>query len=291
MRRRRVAVARLVADAIGIDRAHLATGADLDAELLQLLSRFGRQLGHEAAEHAIGALEQHDARMRRINASELHRQGVQRDLAHRAGHLDAGGSGADDDKGHPRSALRRVGAALGTLERADDAGADRQRIGQGLQPRRMPRPVVVAEVAVRRAGCDDQVVVGERLVSVERHLMRCCVDRRHFGLQDRQVTALHLAPQRVANRRADGGRTQARGRDLVQQRLEQVVVGAVDKRDLDVGLRQRAHRFEPAEAAADHQHLGTCRRCAHVWLSCGVADSSRRRTRLMWLRSAYSSSA
>src|SRR2546423_11423762 len=32
--------------------------------------------------------------------------------------------------------------------------------------------------------------------------------------------------------------------DLVQQRLDQVMVGAVDERDLDVGLRQCAHRSE-----------------------------------------------
>ncbi len=42
------------------------------------------------------------------------------------------------------------------------------------------------------------------------------------------------------------------GRHLVEQRLEQVVVGAVDDGDVDVRVRQRADHVEPAEPAADH---------------------------------------
>ena len=52
---------------------------------------------------------------------------------------------------------------------------------------------------------------------------------------------------------AMSGAESAGGRDLVEQRLEHVVVAAVDDRDLDVVPPQHARRRQPAEAAAqDH---------------------------------------
>ena len=45
------------------------------------------------------------------------------------------------------------------------------------------------------------------------------------------------------------------GRDLVQKRLKQMVIVAVDHGHIDRGLRQRARRFEPAEAGADNNHM------------------------------------
>ena len=221
------------------------------------------------------------------------RQRVLRDLAHRAGHLHPGRAAADHGEGHPGVALGRVGGALGPLEGADDAGADVERVGQRLQARRVRRPFVVAEVAVRGAGGDDQVVPGDPLAAVDADAAAGDVDRLHLGLQDRQVAALHLPLQHVADRRADRRRAEAGGRHLVEQGLEQVVVGAVDEDDLDRRLRQRPHRLDAAEAAADHQHA----RPRHQGFpaaagSTGAAGSiSRSATMWMWARRAYSSSA
>ena len=44
------------------------------------------------------------------------------------------------------------------------------------------------------------------------------------------------------------------GGDLVEQRLEEVVVGAVDERDVDVGPTQELCGEEPAEAPTDDEH-------------------------------------
>ena len=41
------------------------------------------------------------------------------------------------------------------------------------------------------------------------------------------------------------------GRDLVEQRLEGVVVVLVDEDDVDVGVLQLARRADPAEPAAE----------------------------------------
>jgi hypothetical protein len=106
------------------------------------------------------------------------------------------------------------------------------------------------------AGGHDQVVVGQGAAVVQLHLTCGDVDRARLGLQHRQPAAAHLAPQDVADGRRHGRGRKAGGGHLVQQRLEQVVVGAVDQRDLDRCPRQHAHRFQPAEPAADDDDVG-----------------------------------
>ncbi len=63
------------------------------------------------------------------------------------------------------------------------------------------------------------------------------------------------------------------------------MVGAVDERDLDRRMRQRAHRLEAAEAAADDEHA---RALAHARLATPPGTGSIRRsaTMWMWVRSA-----
>ncbi len=203
-------------------------------------------------------------------------------LDQRAGHLHAGRPGTDDGKAHPRGALLRVVAALGKFEGANDPRPDVEGVGERLQPRRDSGPVVVTEVAVRRARSEDQVVVADALAIVQGHAARGAVESDDFGLQNDEVAALHLAPQDVADRRRDRGRRQAGRSDLVQQRLEQMVVGAVDERDIDLGAREAAYRLQPAEAAADDQDA----RAAHPASSDASCACNLPRTSSMWLRSA-----
>ena len=123
----------------------------------------------------------------------------------------------------------------------------------------------MAKVAVRGAGSDDQVVVADRVRTaagiggVKEQAARCSVDARHFGLQYRQIAALHLAAQHMANRRADRWRTQTGRRNLVEQGLEEMVICAVD--DCDVYFRpgQGFDGFHVAKTAAyycDPWHVG-----------------------------------
>ena len=55
----------------------------------------------------------------------------------------------------------------------------------------------------------------------------------------------------------DVGRVQGRGGDLVEQRLEQVMIRAVDDRQADVGPPQRLRRGQAAEAAAEDHDART----------------------------------
>src|SRR5215472_3852543 len=53
------------------------------------------------------------------------------------------------------------------------------------------------------------------------------------------------------------GRRQRRGRDLIEKRLKQVVVVAVDDGDLDGRARQRSGGLEPGKACADNHDMRT----------------------------------
>jgi hypothetical protein len=57
--------------------------------------------------------------------------------------------------------------------------------------------------------------------------------------------------QHGSDRGGDVARGECRGRDLVQQRLEQVVVVLVDQRDVDRRAVQRPRSAQSPEAAAD----------------------------------------
>ena len=88
-----------------------------------------------------------------------------------AGEFDAGRAGADDDEGQQRGAPCRIGLALGTLERHQDAPAQRGGVLQRLQARRERLPFVMAEIGVARAGGENQRVVGQRAAVIEQHAL------------------------------------------------------------------------------------------------------------------------
>ena len=92
-------------------------------------------------------LDQEDPRVLRADRAEVAPQRVVRDLAERAGELDAGRAAADDDERHPRPPPLGIGLALGGLERDEDPAADLRRVVDRLEARRERRPLVVPEVA------------------------------------------------------------------------------------------------------------------------------------------------
>ena len=136
------------------------------------------------------------------------------------------------------SSLRRSAgssADLGLLEGRQDAGADFGGVADRLQAGRGLLPFVVAEIGVARAGRDHQdsrrecggsSVITMRAVGVD------VLDLFH------QHGRVLLAPQDAADRHGDLRRRQAGGRHLVEQRLEQMVVAAVDDRHVDRRLAQ-----------------------------------------------------
>jgi hypothetical protein len=74
----------------------------------------------------------------------------------------------------------------------------------------------------------------------------------HLGQHDARVG---LFPDHAAQRRRNEATWQDPGCDLIQQRLEQVMIGPVHDRDVDIGAGQGTRHPDPAEPATDDDHL------------------------------------
>ena len=137
------------------------------------------------------------------------------------------------------------------LERQQDATANIERVLERLEARRDHAPLVVAEVGVGRATRHDQIVVRQFTVSQDQSLAGP-VDFAHLGKQHFDV---RLAPQNPADRRSNVPRGQRGHRHLIEQRLKDMVVAAVDDGDPDPGAPERAGRIQPAESPADDDDM------------------------------------
>ena len=125
-------------------------------------------------------------------------------------------------------------ARLGHLERAEHPAPDGQRVRDRLHPGRERGELVVPEVGLAHPGGDDQVVVAELDGSPSgrraAHLRAAGSMPSHLGQHALDV----LVPlEHLAQRGGDLPLGQDAGGALVEQRLEQVVLGAVDEGDGD----------------------------------------------------------
>ena len=147
----------------------------------------------------------------------------------------------------------RIRLALGTLEREEHTAADVERVFERLEPRRQWLPFVMAEVGVRRAARHDQVVVGQLAVGEYQSLRRWRSTPRTSASS---TSTLRLTPQNPPNRRGDVARRQRCHRHLIEQRLEDVMVAAIDDGQLDASVAQGAGGIEAAESTADDDDMG-----------------------------------
>jgi hypothetical protein len=206
----------------------------------------------ERGQDARAGLEQHDARVGGVDGAEVAREHEAAKLSERAGELDARRAAADHDEREQALALVLVVGALGPLERDEHAAPHLDGVGERLEPRRVRLPVVVAEVARVGAGRDDDVVVRHVLAALDAHdLLR----EVHRGHRPQEHLSVVLPRQDGTDGRGDVRRRQARARDLVEQRLEEVMIGAVDERDPHVVARMEegfGGRQAPEPSAYDH---------------------------------------
>ena len=103
-----------------------------------------------------------------------------------------------------------------------------------------------------RARGDDQVVVFHRPVRGDhapaRDINALRLGQYHLGV--------FLVAQDVAQRFRDVRRRERRGRDLIEQRLEEVMILAIEERDAHADLAERLRGLQSAEAAADDDDAG-----------------------------------
>ena len=207
----------------------------------------------QCRQHARAGLDQNDLRGARIDPAEVDRDRVARDLRDRACHLDAGRAGADDDEREQAGALGLVVRQLRALEGEQNAAADARGVFDALQARRELRPFVMAEIRMRGAGRDDELIVGDR-GGGRLDLPIGGVDAGDFRHQHGGIA---LVAQDGADRPGDLGGRERRGRHLIEQRLEAVMVLPVDHRDVDRDAGERRGGREAAEAGADDDDVRT----------------------------------
>lgn len=119
----------------------------------------------------------------------------------------------------------------------------------------MGRPLIMPEIGVARAGGNQHQIVGNR-ASIHVNPFGCPVDAGHLAEQDADI---RLTADEAAYRPGDVCRGQACRGDLVEQRLEEMMVAPVDERDVDWRPRQCARGGQPAESGADHDYLKAVR--------------------------------
>ena len=239
-------------DALRRAFAHRDPELDFDPEALECGVRIGRQIRRESGQDARSGLDQHHPRLARIDVPELIRQRHVSEVGDGTGELDARGAPADDHEGEPRGAQGCVAFSLGALEGKQDAAPDRGRILERFQSRGEGLPLVVAEIGVARAGREHERVVADAPAVLQQHLARGRIDSRGRAEQGGDV----LAPAKELTDRPGDFRGGERCRpDLVEQRLEQMVVALIDDGDAYTRGLQSLCDGESAEAAADDHHM------------------------------------
>lgn len=115
------------------------------------------------------------------------------------------------------------------------------------------RPLDPEEVHLRAKG-QHQVVVAQRVHLGEPDLAGVQIHRRHLGRMDPGV---RLVVEQVTKRMSDGALRKQVGGDLIQQRLERVIVVSVDDDHVDVRLAQLPRGADPRESPAQDDDART----------------------------------
>ena len=229
----------------GHDRAHVLP----DPQLPQVTGHLRRKNGAKRCQRRIAAIEQQDPCLPRLDMAELGAQRPGRQFADLPGQLHPGRPGTDQREREPAGPLRGVAGRLGHLERPEHAAPDGQRVSQRLHAGREGGELVVPEVGLLHAGGHDQEVIAVLGLAAERpggqHAAAPGIDTGHL----RQFAVdVAVVPEQVAQRSGDLSLGQDAGRALVQQRLEQVVLGAADEGHLDRRAPQRPDGEQAGEA-------------------------------------------
>ena len=165
-----------------------------------------------------------------------------------------------------------VRLALRPLEGEQDAAPDGGRVFERFQARRERLPVVMAERGVPRAGRQHQRIEVDNRTVIEPDASRVFVDGLDGSEQCCHVPAL---AQELPDRPGDFRRRQRGGRDLIEKRLKQMMIAAVDEGDAGPGgeradersrgrqIRRRSRPHDegsPASASTSAAILSGCPR-------------------------------
>ena len=99
-----------------------------------------------------------------------------------------------------------------------------------------------------RAGRDDKVIIGQPHIRQD-DFLRAGVD---VGNRAEDGSRIGLTAENAADRAGDIGRRQARRGDLVEERLEKMIVAAIDDGDVRRAAAERPRRAQAAKSGAEN---------------------------------------
>ena len=223
-------------EALRVDLGDHDTRAGANAQPDERSLGVGREALGERHQHAWGAIQKKDPRLGGIDRAEVMLERFAGDFAERAREFYPCWAGANHHECQPGPPLVYIGCALGGFERVQNLVPDGRGFFHALQAGREDAPLIVAEIEALRSGCDNQRVVVERRAVVKDHFACPRIQVRDIAQQDARI---FLPAENTAQRCTHiAGREGARGH-LIEQRLEEMKVAAVEKGDLDRRLPQR----------------------------------------------------
>ncbi len=122
-----------------------------------------------------------------------------------------------------------------------------------FEARRVRAPFLVAKIAMRRARRENEIIVAD-IAAVDCDRAPGCVDAGHGPPQHANSA---VVTKQSADRKGDVAGREAGRCHLIEQGLEQVIVVAIDQRDVDRLILQAACAFQAAKPGADDDDMRT----------------------------------
>lgn len=200
------------------------------------------------------------------------------DLGDRTRELDAGRASTNDNEGKARRCDRRIARTLGLLECQENFFPDAQRVAERLDPGSVPFPFEMTEVMVTCTSGDHQLAVGDLLAVGELGQVFFLSNPRDLSQDDAGV---RLPTKHFPDRAGDVSWRQSSSRDLIEERLEQMMVGSINDDNVDLGSAKLLGHSKTAEASADNEndsiraHKGTPIMCGMIPPSIGWRVGTR----------------
>ena len=243
-------------DAGGVHADHLGLQLDLDAEQVQLAQRPGGQVVAERAEHRAERVDQDHPGLARVDVLVLPGQRAVGQLGDLPGHLHAGRRRRRPPR---RSASGRSSAGSVCRSASSNAPKIRARSSRASSMLFMPGAKSANSSLPKydweAPAATISVSYSHRVVDAGRRPPTTVLASTSTPVTvPSRTSTLSCRAQHLADRRGDLALGEDAGRHLVEQRLEQVVRGAVDQRDLDRRAPQRLGGEQPAEPRSDDHH-------------------------------------
>lgn len=145
---------------------------------------------------------------------------------------------------------------FGPLKGEENASSNLQCVLQTLKTRGVLFPFVMSEIGMSSAGREDEIVVGYGSVG-QGQIVRREIDGNGFREQD---TRILLSAQDGTDgvRNISGGKGSRR--DLIEQRLKEMMIATIDQRYLNILAAQSLRRIEPTESTANDYNPRTASR-------------------------------